>query len=877
MRVPRLWSPSRLRVVLAALTLVACDTGTVGFSGPNRQQSGGSSGPDSTAGLTLTVTPDPVKISVGSKGQFTARLQDALGNPVAGIALWSSNNTAIATIDTTGQVTGISAGTTTISAAEHGLATSASLEVDPVPVASVATAPRFDTLQVGTQVTLTATTKDAVGNTLAGRQITWLSRSPSIATVSASGVVTAVAVGVDSVIATSEGVSGASVITVVNVPVASVVVAPTPDTVPLGGTGQLTATPKDSAGNPLVRAVSWSSANTAVATVSGAGLVSGVGVGTTTITASAGGQSGTATVTVIQVPVATVTVTPANPSVQIGKTVQLTATTRDAKGNTLTGRVVTWGSGTPANATVNGSGLVSGVAQGTSVITATSETINGSVTATVTVPPPTLVRIIMSPDTATINTGTTKQFSTVGKYSDSSTAAVTPTYTATGGTVTASGLYTAGSTGGTFRVIAALSGLADTSTVTVVKPPVALVIVTPALDTVAVGSSYQLTATTKDAGGNVLTGRVVTWGTSNTAVATVNGSGLVSAVGAGTATITATSETVPGTATTVANVVLAKTVSVTPTSSTVRLGSSALLTATARDALGNILTGHPTSWVSLSPATVSVSATGTVTALGPGSATIKATVDTASGSATVLVDTTTALKPWLLEDFSTYSSTANWLSDPRGIYSVAEDEGTGQMTLDQTGGVNIDGYNLNQAARYDYVAPGCTSQTLERNLVLPQSVPELWFELYIKFTTNFTTKNVNGCSTPPDFKMFFLRINEAIGRGAVRWGSQTPPEVTVEIGNSVDLYTGAFISQYSDNKWHRLRGHWRLNGTASVIELSIDGVTVYNNHALNAGGVAPVFYGLSMGRNLDQGVPSGTMSEWWGRLAVFNTNPGWSF
>lgn len=232
---------------------------------------------------------------------------------------------------------------------------------------------------------------------------------------------------------------------------------------------------------------------------------------------------------------------------------------------------------------------------------------------------------------------------------------------------------------------------------------------------------------------------------------------------------------------------------------------------------------------------------------------------------------------WLLEDFSTYSSTADFLSDPRKIYSTAEDENTGQMTLDKSTGVNIDGYNLPQSVRYDYGAPGCVSQTVERNLVLPTTVKEIWFELYLKFSINFTTKDSSGCTTPPDFKMFFLRIDEAIGRGAVRWGSQTPPEVTVEIGNAVDLYTGAFISAYSDNQWHRVRGHWLLNGANSVIELNIDGTTVYDNKALNAGGTDPHFYGVSLGRNLDQGVPAGTMSEWWGRVALFNANPGWAF
>src|SRR5258708_25012598 len=65
---------------------------------------------------------------------------------------------------------------------------------------------------------------------------------------------------------------------------------------------------------------------------------------------------------------------------------------------------------------------------------------------------------------------------------------------------------------------------------------------------VAAGATQQLTATLKDSSGTTLTGRAITWASSAPAVATVNGSGLVTAVAAGTATITATSETKNGSA-----------------------------------------------------------------------------------------------------------------------------------------------------------------------------------------------------------------------------------------------------------------------------------------------------------------------------------------
>src|SRR3989442_13207909 len=101
----------------------------------------------------------------------------------------------------------------------------------------------------GQTLQLTATIKDSAGNVLSGRAVTWTSSDASVATVSSSGLVGAVAAGSVTITATSEGRSGTAAIVVANTPVASVVVSPASAGVLVGGTVQLAASPRDAAGN----------------------------------------------------------------------------------------------------------------------------------------------------------------------------------------------------------------------------------------------------------------------------------------------------------------------------------------------------------------------------------------------------------------------------------------------------------------------------------------------------------------------------------------------------------------------------------------------------------------------------------------------------
>jgi uncharacterized protein YjdB len=301
---------------------------------------------------------------------------------------WQSSNPLVASVDGNGMIAAVAPGTDVITATSEGVAAQGTLTVMPVPaipVATVSVTPASPSLQVGGTVQLTAVTRDANGNVLTGRAIGWTSTNTGIASVNASGLVSAVSAGTANVIASSEGRTATTTVTVTAIPVASVTVSPPTSNLQSGGTVQLSAVTRDANNNILTgRVVTWASGSTAIATVTANGLVTAVGSGTTNITATSEGRTGSASVSVALVPVATVAVTIPGGTVAAGASVQAAATLRDANNNILTGRAVTWASGNTAFATVSSSGVVTGVAAGTTSITATSGGVSGSANVTVT-------------------------------------------------------------------------------------------------------------------------------------------------------------------------------------------------------------------------------------------------------------------------------------------------------------------------------------------------------------------------------------------------------------------------------------------------------------------------------------------------------------
>jgi uncharacterized protein YjdB len=169
--------------------------------------------------------------------------------------------------------------------------------------------------------------------------------------------------------------------------------------------------------------------------------------------------------------------------------------------------------------------------------------------------------------------------------------------------------------------------------------------VTPATAALAVGGTQQLAAVARDAAGAERAGRTFVWTSSAPAVATVSSTGLVTAVGAGSATITATADGVSGTAAVTVTAPPAvgpvSRVAVSPKTTTMQVNSTLRFTATTYDAGGNVVTGRSCTWAYVAPTAppriMIDSATGEVRARRTGIATITATCDGRSDSAFITV------------------------------------------------------------------------------------------------------------------------------------------------------------------------------------------------------------------------------------------------
>lgn len=494
---------------------------------------------------TLELTPPTASVQAGATLTLSSRARTADGALIATPVLrWSTNNTAVATVSAAGVVTAAAPGTALIAVSSMGRSAVATITVTPRPVASLVISPPQASVLVSRTTRLTAQPLDATGNPLTGRAIVWSSSDITVARVDATGQVTGVAPGAATIVATSEGRSAQSAVTVALPPVQSITIAPSRDTLAVTGARQFTAVVRDADSNILTgRTIAWSSSNVAVAIVSAAGAVTALTPGTVTITASSEGRSATAVLVVLARLASAVTVTPGVASLIVGNTLALSTQITDDAGNVLAGRPVAFNSEAPTVASVSATGVVSALSPGSARIVVTSEGKTGF--STVQVLPVPVATLELSPSTAALLIGETLSLVATTR-SQNGTLLTGRTIEWRSGapnvaTVSSAGAVTAIAPG-TAIVLATVEGVSASASISVRLPPVTSVVITPSASDITIGQPLQLTATARGAGGATLTNRIITWSSSNEQVAFVSSTGLVVGVRAGTAVLTATSE-----------------------------------------------------------------------------------------------------------------------------------------------------------------------------------------------------------------------------------------------------------------------------------------------------------------------------------------------
>ena len=631
-------------LAVAAVTTLACSSGEV--TGLRSDATAVPNGTPVPAAVVI-VPPASTDITVGQTLNLVASVKSTTGQDISSLVItWSTSDPLIATVSPAGIVTANRPGTVVISGSASGRSASITLNVKSPPISTVIVSLK-NAIQVGESITAAAIASDASGNTIDGNPINWSSTNPGVAIVSATGVVIGISAGTTTINANVAGVLGSAPVTVTGIPVvvSSVSVSLSQSSVnAIGLTSTAVAVARDQNGTPVLgKAISWSSSNPSVASISQLGVITSVASGSTTITATVDGRSGTATFVVSlvpQAPVASVTLSVSNARPSLGATVQVSAVLKDAAGITLTNRIITWTSSSPAVATVTQTGDVTGTAVGTATITATSENIFSTVTITV-VPAPVTSLSVGAPPTSIQPTETTQLVVTL---KDASSAVLTGrivTYQSSlpaVATVSSTGLVT-GIAKGTTNITVTSEGVVSVVQITI--PPVARVTVGAPNVTLQPTQSTQATVAMFDNLGSPATNRQTVWASSVPTVATVSATGVVTAIARGTTVVSVTSEGVVGNLT--ITVPPVTTINVTAPSVTLQPGGTTQAAAALLDASGAATTNRVSTWSSSNPAVATVSASGLVTAIAMGSTNITVTSEGVTGSLTITVPPVTTI------------------------------------------------------------------------------------------------------------------------------------------------------------------------------------------------------------------------------------------
>lgn len=391
------------------------------------------------------------------------------------------------------------------------------------------------------QFTLTATLSDLTKMNYTN-VAEWSTSNSNIMSINENGVGTAKTQGTTTITARVNGLSTATSVTVGAPVVVAISVTPTNPSVTRAATQQFTAigTFSDGSTQNITSSVTWKSSNTHFATITSTGLATGVNIGSANITASVGAvTSNVVPLTILPPILVSIAVTPTTPSILQNATQQFTAIGTYSDGTTVNiTNAVTWLSSNPTAATINSSGLATGVTP-TSItavpnITATQGTVVSN--AVPLIVQPILTSIAVTPLNPNTNKGLTIQFTAIGTYSDGSTQNLTSSVTwqssyPANGVINPAGLATAVNVGSTTITASLGSITSDDALFTILPAILTSVSVTPISSSILQNATVQFTAKAVYSDGtttNVTS--LATWSSTDSSVVSVNSSGLATGV-----------------------------------------------------------------------------------------------------------------------------------------------------------------------------------------------------------------------------------------------------------------------------------------------------------------------------------------------------------
>jgi uncharacterized protein YjdB len=672
---------------------------------------------------------------------------------------WSSSNTAAATVGATGSVTTISAGTTTIS---YTLSTGCAAKA----IVTVNAAPA--SITGTTNVCVSSTT--SLSTTSTGG--TWSSSNPTIGNVAPTGVVTGMAAGTANITYTLPG--GCK--TWVNITV---------NALPTGILGTLkTCVGNNTTLSNATTGGAWSASN-ANATVGATGIVTGVSAGTLVISyTTAAGCYKTATVTINAVPAAIT----GTMSACVGATTTLASTTTGG----------TWSTGNAAIATINStSGVATGVATGTTAITYTATGCSATAIISINALPP----AITGATSVCVGSSASLSSGTGGTWSSSLTTVATID--------AATGVATGVAAGVANITYSAGAGCNRTRTLTVNALPSSI----GGTATVCVGATAVLTNT---AGGG-------TWASSDTTIAKVGTTGVVTGMATGNANITYTIGTGCSTMR-----------EVTVNTSPAAISGTLSICAGATSVLSSATTGG--TWSSSNMTKATIDSTGTVTGVVAGTATITYM----AGCYTTAIVTVNALPTAISGTLSLCAGASSTLSSTPsgGTWSIND---ASKATIEATTGVVTGVANGTTLVTYTNLA-GCRATATITVNNSPAAIGGTAIVCVGQTTslTNATTGGTWSSSTPTIANVGTTGVvtGMATGTATITYSTGSTCRATLivtvnaaptAIGGTATVCVGlntTLTNAISGGMWSSSNGNVAVNATTGVVTGVASGTSV---------------------------------------------------